>query len=64
MNGIPFRRGYLFYGPCRIVFGLALFALSLLEPSFTERELASLFRKLPPRCIVLLEDIDAVGRGR
>ncbi len=71
-RGIPYRRGYLFYGPAGTgktsltfalagVFGLDIHVVSLLEPTLTEEELGMLFTTLPARCIVLLEDIDTAG---
>ncbi|KIM99654.1 hypothetical protein OIDMADRAFT_165810 [Oidiodendron maius Zn] len=74
-RGIPYRRGYLFYGPPGTgktsltfalagVFGLDIHVVSLLEPTLTEEELGMLFTNLPPRCIVLLEDIDTAGLMR
>ncbi|KAI0551292.1 P-loop containing nucleoside triphosphate hydrolase protein [Xylaria curta] len=72
-NGIPYRRGYLLHGPpgCgKSSLSLALagyFSLDLYIVNFGsihEYELASLFAMLPARCVVLLEDIDAVGFRR
>ena len=74
-RGIPYRRGYLFYGPPGTgktslsfaiagVFGLNIFCISLMEPTLTEGDLAHLFNILPPRCVVLLEDIDSAGLTR
>ncbi|KAG4440603.1 hypothetical protein IFR05_003920 [Cadophora sp. M221] len=71
-RGIPYRRGYLFYGlpgtgktsltfALAGVFGLDIHVVSLLEPTLTEEELGMLFTNLPARCIVLLEDIDTAG---
>jgi chaperone BCS1 len=73
-RGIPYRRGYLLHGTPGTGktslslalaghFGLELYLLHL--PSVREDgELERLFTALPPRCIVLLEDIDAVGIKR
>lgn len=74
-RGIPLRRGYLFYGPPGTgktslsfalagVFGLDIFVISLVDPSLTEEDLQALFTALPPRCVVLLEDIDSAGLTR
>ena len=74
-RGIPYRRGYLFFGPPGCgkssltfalagVFGLDIHVVSLLEPTLTEEELGMLFTNLPARCIVLLEDIDTAGLVR
>jgi len=74
-RGIPYRRGYLFYGEPGTgktslslalagAFGLELFVLSLSDPEMTDQKLGYLFASLPPRGIVLLEDIDAVGLFR
>lgn len=73
-RGIPYRRGYLLHGPPGTgktslslalagTFGLELYILHV--PSVREdSELGKLFAALPPRCFVLLEDIDAVGTKR
>lgn len=73
-RGIPYRRGYLLHGTPGTgktslslalsgQFGLDLYLLHI--PSVREdSELERLFTALPPRCIVLLEDIDAVGMKR
>ncbi|RKU39816.1 hypothetical protein DL546_000161 [Coniochaeta pulveracea] len=70
-RGIPYRRGLLLYGPPGTGktslslalaghFGLELYLVHI--PSIDEdKKLERLFASLPPRCIVLLEDIDAVG---
>lgn len=71
-RGIPYRRGYLLYGPPGTgktslsfalagIFGLDIYCISLQEPTLTESDLMQLFNSLQRRCIVLLEDIDAVG---
>ncbi|KXX73993.1 putative mitochondrial chaperone BCS1-B [Madurella mycetomatis] len=73
-RGIPYRRGFLLYGPpgtgktslslaLASKFGLELYLLHM--PSVRDDEaLERLFTALPPRCIILLEDIDAVGIKR
>lgn len=70
-RGIPYRRGYLLHGPAGTgktslslalagLFGLELFLLHV--PGVRgDLALEKLFTTLPPRCFVLLEDIDAVG---
>ncbi|KAF1830852.1 hypothetical protein BDW02DRAFT_506645, partial [Decorospora gaudefroyi] len=74
-RGIPYRHGYLFYGPpgsgktslsfaLAGLFGLSIHCVSLNEPGMGESQLSSLFGKLPERCIVLLEDIDSAGLCR
>ena len=73
-RGIPYRRGYLLHGPPGTGktslatalaghFGLGLFLVHL--PSVrSDYSLDMLFSTLPASCIVLLEDIDAVGIER
>lgn len=73
-RGIPYRRGYLLHGPPGTgktslslalagYFGLELYLLHL--PTIREDgDLEQLFGALPPQCIVLIEDIDAVGLKR
>ncbi|CAE7186618.1 hypothetical protein CFE70_006477 [Pyrenophora teres f. teres 0-1] len=74
-RGIPHRRGYLFHGPPGTgktslsfalagIFGLNVFCVSLNERGLTESCLNQLFKELPRRCIVLLEDIDSAGLRR
>jgi chaperone BCS1 len=74
-RGIPYRRGYLLYGPPgsgkssfiqalagELDFGVAIINLS--ERGMTDDKLAHLLTKLPPRTILLLEDADAAFRNR
>ncbi|KAK6818869.1 hypothetical protein PG987_016322 [Apiospora arundinis] len=73
-RGIPYRRGYLLHGPpgtgkSSLSFALAgAFMLDLLVvdlPSIkSDRDLGMLFSEMPEKCIVLIEDIDAVGLKR
>ena len=71
---MPYRRGYLFYGPPGTgksslsvaiagEFGLDLYEVKI--PSVaTDADLEQMFQEIPPRCVVLLEDIDAVWVDR
>jgi len=73
-RGIPYRRGLLLHGPPGTGktslslslaghFGLELYMLHI--PSLDgDIQLEGLFATLPPKCFVLLEDIDAVGIKR
>ncbi len=74
-RGIPYRRGYLFYGnpgtgksslawAIAGVFGLDIFCISLVDPTLTEEDLGMMFTSLPRRCVILLEDIDAAGLNK
>jgi chaperone BCS1 len=74
-HGIPYRRGYLFYGPPGVgktSFALALAArfnldvynMSLLDRELTDSDLLSLLNQLPGRSLLLLEDIDTAGLNR
>lgn len=73
-RSMPYRRGYLFYGPPgtgKSSLSVAIageFGLDIYEvktPSVTsDAELEQMFREIPPRCVVLLEDIDAVWKDR
>ncbi|USW55109.1 Putative AAA+ ATPase domain, ATPase, AAA-type, core [Septoria linicola] len=73
-RSMPYRRGYLFHGPPgsgKSSLSTAIageFALDLYEvkiPSIaSDSDLEQMFSEVPPRSIVLLEDIDAVWTGR
>ena len=71
-RGIPYRRGYLLHGPpgtgksslsfaAAGLLGLKIYVLSLASKTLSDSGLASLFDALPPRCVVLLEDIDTIN---
>lgn len=73
-RGIPYRRGYLLYRPPRTGksslslsiarrFDLDIYILSL-SAIINEHTLKSLFAKLLSRCVILLEDINAVSSKR
>ncbi|KAE8442250.1 hypothetical protein EG329_003721 [Mollisiaceae sp. DMI_Dod_QoI] len=74
-RGIPYRRGYLLYGPPgsgkssfiqalagELDFGVAIINLS--ERGITDDKLAHLLTKLPSRTVLLLEDADAAFTNR
>jgi len=72
-RSLPYQRGYLFYGlpgtgkssfsiSIAGLFGLDLYVLSI--PSLSDQSLKTLFADLPQQCVVLLEDVDAVGLTR
>ncbi|KAI9162875.1 putative mitochondrial chaperone BCS1-B [Paramyrothecium foliicola] len=71
---MPYRRGYLFYGPPGTgksslsmaiagEFGLDLYEVKIPSVS-SDADLEQMFQEIPPRCVVLLEDIDAVWIDR
>ena len=68
-RGFPYRKGYLLYGPpgtgksslsLSIAghFGLDIYKLNI--SSISGESLSDLFAELPPHCVLLLEDVDAV----
>lgn len=74
-RGIPYRRGYLLFGPPgsgkssfiqalagELDFGVAMINLS--EMGMTDDKLAFLLTKLPKRTLLLLEDADAAFSNR
>ena len=69
-RGIPYRKGYLFYGPPGTGksslslslagrFDLDVYILNI--SAIDSRSLSTLLVELPSRCVLLLEDVDAVG---
>ncbi|KAI9435526.1 BCS1 N terminal-domain-containing protein [Lactarius indigo] len=59
-RGIPFRRGYLLYGvPGSGNFMLDIYVVSLSSSWINDSTLTTLMGRVPSRCIVLLEDLDA-----
>jgi chaperone BCS1 len=73
--GIPYRRGYLLYGPpgsgkSSFIQALAgelgynICLLNLSEPGLTDDRLNHLLGNTPERSILLLEDVDAAFNQR
>jgi chaperone BCS1 len=69
-RGIPFRRGYLLHGvpgsgKTSLIhaiageLGLDIYCLSLSQKGMSDTMLSGLMGRVPTRCIVLLEDLDA-----
>jgi chaperone BCS1 len=74
-RGIPYRRGYLFYGPpgsgkSSFIQALAgeldynICIMNLAELGMTDDRFAHLLNNIPPQSIILLEDIDAAFTDR
>ncbi|KAJ3190037.1 hypothetical protein HDU85_000328 [Gaertneriomyces sp. JEL0708] len=74
-RGIPYRRGYLLYGPpgsgkTSYILALAgeleynICVLNLSERGMTDDRLSHLLNHAPPRSIILLEDVDAAFNNR
>ncbi|KAI0156702.1 mitochondrial chaperone BCS1 [Hypoxylon sp. FL1284] len=73
-RSMPYRRGYLFYGPPGTgksslttalagEFGLDLYEVRIPTVA-NDEDLEQMFQEIPPRCLVLLEDIDAIWMNR
>jgi len=73
-RGIPYRRGYLLYGPpgcgkssivkaiaCTMGYDICVFSLS---QKLNDTSLTELFNNAPGKSIILLEDIDAAFKSR
>ncbi|KAI9091820.1 BCS1 N terminal-domain-containing protein [Phlyctochytrium arcticum] len=74
-RGIPYRRGYMFYGKPGTgktsfvtslagEFKLNIYVISLANKGMTDETLTELMVQTPARCILLLEDIDAAFVSR
>lgn len=72
-RGIPYKQSYLLFGPPgtgKSSFSLLLAGKHELDiytlqlSNISDSKLIKLFAELPPRCIVLLEDVDTAGMGR
>jgi mitochondrial chaperone BCS1 len=71
--GVPYHRGYLFYGPpgtgkttlasaLAEKFDMSIYAVNLND--FTDRSLMGVVNDIPPKSVVLFEDIDCMKSGR
>jgi mitochondrial chaperone BCS1 len=71
--GVPYHRGYLFYGPpgngkTSIVsalagrFGMSIYAINLTD--FNDKSLSKAINDVPPKSLILFEDIDCMKTGK
>jgi hypothetical protein len=74
-RGIPYHRGYLFYGVPRTgkttlalalstQYNMPIKIVTLNDKTLDDVLLGKIFSSIPPGCILLLEDIDAMGQNR
>jgi chaperone BCS1 len=74
-RGIPYRRGYLLYGPpgsgksslIRAIageIGYDICIMTLSAKDFTDDQLNYMMNSTPENCIILLEDVDAAFKSR
>uniref|UniRef100_A0AC34GQW7 Mitochondrial chaperone BCS1 n=1 Tax=Panagrolaimus sp. ES5 TaxID=591445 RepID=A0AC34GQW7_9BILA len=74
-RGIPYRRGYLLYGPpgtgkssfiaaIASYFGYGIATISLTSQYMSDLYLQNLINNIPPKTILLLEDIDVAFKKR
>src|ERR1700719_4026919 len=71
--GVPYHRGYLFYGPpgsgkTSIVsalaghFGISIYAVNLTD--FNDKSLLKAINDVPTKSLILFEDIDCMKTGK
>jgi mitochondrial chaperone BCS1 len=71
--GVPYHRGYIFYGPpgsgkTSMVsalaghFGMSIYAINLSD--FNDKSLLKAINEVPPKSLILLEDIDCMKTGK
>jgi chaperone BCS1 len=71
--GVPYHRGYLFYGPpgsgkTSIVsalaghFGISIYGINLTD--FNDKSLLKAINEVPPKSLILFEDIDCMKTGK
>jgi mitochondrial chaperone BCS1 len=74
-RGVPYHRGYLFHGMPRTgktttavalaaYYGMGIRVVTLNDESLDDGLLGKIFSSVPRHCILLLEDVDAIGKRR